>query len=122
MHAASAAFTKEDIDKRGPVDAWQMLTNVPGVKIVDSLSVTAESTRGMKMLPNLIMVPCYFVVMVDGKEMTPNTGQGAFDLRLLPKPNEIHGIEVFDGPARIPLQYGGAKKDTWCGLIAVWTR
>jgi hypothetical protein len=41
---------------------------------------------------------------------------------LLPKPEEIHGIEVFAGPASIPLQYSGIGKDKWCGLIAIWTR
>jgi hypothetical protein len=122
MHAASAAFTKDDIDKRGPVDAWQMLTNVPGVKIVDSLGVTAESTRGMRVTPNLQLVPCYMMVLIDGIEMHPSGNNTAFDLRQLPKPNEIHGIEVFDGPARIPVQYSGAGDNKWCGMIMVWTR
>jgi hypothetical protein len=122
LHAASAAFTKEDIDKRGPVDAWQMLTNVPGIKIVDSSSVTAESTRGMKVMPNLSLQKCYLRVMIDGMEMRPLPGAQAFDLRRLPKPNEIHGIEVFDGPASTPIQYSGARDDTWCGIIMVWTR
>jgi hypothetical protein len=123
MHAANAAFTKEDIDKRGPVDVWQMLLNVPGVKIVDSGMVTAESTRGMKVLPNMTLIPCYFRILVDGMEMKPTRPQDlAVDLRLLPKPNEVHGIEVFDGPARIPLQYSGARDDTWCGMIMIWTR
>ncbi len=123
MHAANAAFTKEEIDKRGPVDIWQMLMNVPGVKIVDSGMVTAESTRGMRVTPQLTLVPCYFRIFVDGMEMKPVRPQdAAVDLRLLPKPNEVHGIEVFDGPARIPLQYSGARDDTWCGMIMIWTR
>lgn len=123
LRAASAAFTAADIDKRGPVDAWQMLQNVPGLKIVDSGMVTAESSRGQKVTPALTLVPCYFVVMVDAVEMKPiRPSDAAFDLRLLPKPNEIHGIEVFDGPARIPVQYMGARSDTWCGLIMIWTK
>jgi hypothetical protein len=121
-HAASAAFTKEDIDRRGPVDAWQMLTNVPGVKIVDTLAVTAESTRGHRMTPDLQLVPCFMMVLVDGMEMRPSGNNLAFDLRQLPKPNEIHGIEVFDGPARIPVQYSGAGDNKWCGMIMIWTR
>jgi hypothetical protein len=124
MHAASAAFTKADIDKRGPVDAWQMLTNVPGVKIIDSgATVTAESTRGMKVMPDLSLKKCYLMVLVDGMELKPSRPTDeAFNLNELPKPNEIHGIEVFDGPASIPLQYGGAGKDKWCGMIMIWTR
>ena len=123
MHAANAAFTKDDIDKRGPVDIWQMLMNVPGVKIVDTGMVTAESTRGMKVTPQMTLVPCYFRIVVDGMEMKPTRPQDlAVDLRLLPKPNQVHGIEVFDGPARIPIQYTGARDDTWCGMIMIWTR
>ena len=123
MHAANAAFTKEDIDKRGPVDIWQMLTNVPGVKIVDSGMVTAESTRGMKVTP---ATHPRAVLLQDSRRRNGNetdaSQDAAFDLRLLPKPNEVHGIEVFDGPARIPLQYSGARDDTWCGMIMIWTR
>ena len=61
-------------------------------------------------------------VMVDGLVMNSGPGQLTFDLRLLPKPEEIHGIEVFAGPASIPLQYGGSGSNKWCGLIAIWTR
>ena len=40
----------------------------------------------------------------------------------LPPPDQIHGIEVFAGPASIPPQYNGAANDKMCGLIAIWTR
>lgn len=123
MHAANAAFTKEEIDKRGPVDVWQTLTNVPGVLVVDSGMVTAESTRGKKVTPDLQLVPCYFMILVDGLEMKPTRpSDAAYDLRLLPKPNEVHGMEVFDGPAIIPVQYSGAGDNKWCGMIMIWTR
>jgi hypothetical protein len=65
---------------------------------------------------------CYFVVMVDGQLMTPSGNNEAFDLRQLPRPDEIHGIEVFAGPSSIPVQYGGTGSGKWCGMIAVWTR
>ena len=45
-----------------------------------------------------------------------------FDLRMLPPPEEVYGLEVFAGPSSIPPQYGGVGVGKWCGLIAVWTR
>jgi hypothetical protein len=121
-HTATVSFTHEDIVKRNPVDAWQMLTAVPSVRIVDSAGVTAESTRSLNVNPDLSVSKCYMTVMVDGLVMNSGPGQLTFDLRLLPKPEAIHGIEVFAGPASIPLQYSGIGKDKWCGLIAIWTR
>jgi hypothetical protein len=65
---------------------------------------------------------CYFAVMVDGQMLTPSGNDKAVDLRLLPPPEEVHGLEVFSGPSSIPPQFGGVGVDKWCGLIAVWTR
>jgi hypothetical protein len=119
---ATASITRDDIVKRNPVDAWQMLSNVPSIKIVDSSSVTAQSTRSGHMLPDGSIEPCYLLVAVDGLVLNKSPGMKAFDLRQLPKPDEIHGIEVFAGAASIPLQYGGSGDGKWCGLIAIWTR
>lgn len=117
-HSASASLTRDDIVKRNPVDTWQVLTNIPGVVVaVRDFNVVATSQRAF--VKDFGNEPCFLRVMVDGVLMN-NTG--SFDLGKLPKPEEIHGIEVFVGPARIPLQYGGIGSDKWCGLIAVWTR
>jgi outer membrane receptor for Fe3+-dicitrate len=120
-HSATASFTRDDIIKRNPVDVWQMLTAVPSIRIVDSAGVTVESTRSLNVNPDMSVAKCYLTVMVDGLVMNA-TPQQAFDLRLLPKPEEIHGVEVFAGPSSIPVQYNGAGTNKWCGLIAVWTR
>ena len=121
-HLATVSITREDIRKRNPVDAWQMLTAVPSILIVDSAAVTAESTRSQRLRPDLSIEKCYIAVMIDGMIMNGNPSDKAFDLRQLPKPEEIHGIEVFAGPSSIPMQYGGTGDGKWCGMIAVWTR
>jgi hypothetical protein len=119
---ATAAFTRADILKRNPVDLWQMLTNVPSMRVVDTSVVTAESTRG-RLLANGSMRACYFAVMIDGILKLPNPGDGAFDLRHLPPTEDVYGVEIFAGPSSIPLQYGGlGDNNKWCGLIAIWTR
>ena len=122
-HQATASFTRADILRRNPADAWQMLTSVPSILIADNdTMVVARSVRGAtKGL--LDISPCYVQVMVDGVIKITLGGQKGYDLRDLPRPDEIHGIEVFAGPASIPLQYGGlGGAEKWCGLIAVWTR
>lgn len=119
---ATASFTREDIRKRNPVDAWQMLLAVPSIKIADTSGVTVESTRGRVTKPDGSQAKCYLAVMVDGLVMNATPGHEGFDLRQLPRPEDIHGIEVFAGPSSIPLQYLSTGKNGWCGLIAIWTR
>jgi hypothetical protein len=122
-HQATVSFTRADILKRNPADAWHMLTTVPSILIADNdTMVVARSARGAtKGL--LDISPCYVQVMVDGIVKNKLAGDKGYDLRDLPRPDEIHGIEVFAGPASIPLQYGGiGGAEKWCGLIAIWTR
>ena len=42
--------------------------------------------------------------------------------RDLPTPKEIAGIEVYSGPATIPLQYKTVMGHAFCGVILLWTR
>ncbi len=124
-HDATAAFTAEDIHKVNPVDAWQMVSRVPSVKFIPKGAnggMFAASARGAKMGG-----PCYMAVMIDGLTMPAKPGEPGFNLADLPRPDEIHGIEVFAGAARIPVQYnslGGGEHGTsrMCGLIAIWTK
>jgi hypothetical protein len=143
--SASTAFTREDILKVNPVDTWQMLSRAPELKLVPhgaNGGLWAVSTRAMKIDGGTLQaVPCFMSVMIDGvvmggdsggggvkgltrsggdPTMTPQGGQ--FDMARLPPPDQIHGIEVFAGPASIPPQYNDAANDKMCGLIAIWTR
>lgn len=118
-HEATASFTRDDILKVNPVDTWQMLRRVSSVKLISfgkTGGMFAASNRGM-----VVGKLCFMNVMVDGVMMaTPM--DGPFDVAKLPPPDEIHGIEVFAGAASLPVQYGGAGNNKWCGLIAIWTR
>jgi carboxypeptidase family protein/TonB-dependent receptor-like protein len=122
LHQATVSFTEDDIRLRNPVDVWQMLTNVPSLRIVDSAGVTVESTRSNVVNPDGSQSKCYVQVMVDGQIIQPTPNMAGVDLRTLPKPNEIHGVEVFAGPSTIPVQYAGTGKNKWCGMIAIWTK
>jgi hypothetical protein len=120
-HTATASITRADIEKRGPVDTWQMLTGVASVTVTDRDSmVVATSARSMS--AGVTNAPCYLVVMVDGTIMNHDPQHLAFDLRQLPPPSEIHGIEIFAGPGTIPLEYAGEGGGKWCGMLAFWTK
>jgi hypothetical protein len=122
---ASAAFTEDDIHKVNPVETSQMLSRVPSLKLVPSGAnggLLAMSTRAMRIDPGTMQaVPCFLSVMIDGMMMAGDV-DGNFDISHLPPPADIHGIEVFAGPASIPPKYNGAGGAKMCGLIAIWTR
>jgi hypothetical protein len=144
-HEATASFNRDDILKVNPVDTWQMLSRVPALRLIPngpSGGVWAVSTRAMKLDGTTLQsVPCFMSVMIDGVMMggdpapvvilsgmnsktstPPKQSDGTFDMTNLPPPDQIHGIEVFGGPASIPPKYNGAANDKMCGLIAIWTR
>jgi hypothetical protein len=148
-HEATASFDRDDIVKVNPVDTWQMLSRVPALKLIPNGAnggMWAVSARGMKLDGvTLQAVPCFMSVMIDGVMMAgdpppsaggsstppgklaktsapPNPGGGVFDMTNLPPPDQIHGIEVFGGPASIPVKYSGSANNKMCGLIVIWTR
>jgi len=121
LHAATSTITRDDIEKRNPVDLWQMLTGIPSITVVDTNSVTVQSARAYT-ARNGALLPCYLSVMVDGIFQRPKPGAAAFDLRELPPLLEIYGVEVFAGGSSIPVQFSGTGDGKACGLIAVWTR
>ncbi len=117
---ATASFTAADIRKRNVLRTWEMLRMVPSVAVAGgrSGSVRAASTRS----------PCDLRLIVDGVERT-GPGNAPGDLGDLPPPSEIHGIEVFAGPASVPAKYNSPGRTSptlggisTCGLIAVWTK
>ncbi|WP_373058112.1 carboxypeptidase regulatory-like domain-containing protein [Gemmatimonas sp.] len=121
--SASGVVTREQIDKLGPIVLSRMLRGINGVRVADSSGATvAISTRGDKPTrnargPGLTMVPCVMRVAVDGILMPAQ-----FNIDQI-VPRDVHGIEVFSGPARTPPELGGGlRTDDWCGLIAIWTR
>jgi hypothetical protein len=123
--AGTFFVTRGEIEKRSPVDAWQMLQHSPGIQIraggasgagMYAVTSRAAQTSLDNRKPD---APCYLRVLIDGV-MLPDPMP---DLsHVLPKPSDIHGMEVWAGPASIPPQYGGSGGGKWCGMIAVWTK
>lgn len=121
-HSATVTITRDEIVKRNPVDLWQMLMHIPSIRVTDSDTMTAiTSTRAQ--VQNFGGQPCFIPIMVDGVVLNRDPAHNSFNANTLPRPEEVHGIEIFAGPASIPLRYGGlGGEGKWCGLIAIWTR
>ena len=136
LRQTTVSITAEDIAKRNPVDTWQMLTNVPSMRVIQYGSgapgVFAMSSREQRVVQRRdgsgggTSVPCWYRVMIDGVTLP----DAMPDLStVLPTPSDVHGIEVFAGLATIPPQYNsmvadgqGGSKSPACGLIAIWTK
>jgi hypothetical protein len=110
---ATAVVTRSEIEMRSPVSTWQLLTRMPSVMVVDTADKKVVRTA------RRMSIPCVVRVGVDGSllpELEP-------DIRNLPPPSEVHGIEVFSGISTAPLQYGSRFTDVqMCGLVMIWTR
>lgn len=113
---------------RQQIDAWHphrtsdLMRRVLGIKLIDSSgTMLAASTRGEKvdlMASNAVRSwgPCVMRVGLDGHVKEWGFPMDAVD------PDQIHGIEVFNGPASIPSEFAGLRKDSFCGLVMIWTR
>lgn len=135
QHQATVSITADDIERRNPVETWQMLTNVPSMRVIQGAGmagVYAMSTRETPVVQRQdglgggSSVPCWYRVMLDGV-LLPDAQPDLSNV--LPNPHEIHGIEVFAGLATIPPQYNnritdsrGNTRSNSCGLILVWTK
>jgi hypothetical protein len=125
LKLTTATISRAEIEKRNPFALSQMLTNLPSIRIADSAGVkVAISTRGMKKgyftdntgRPREGLVNCMLQVMVDNVLMPYG-----FDLDQI-SPQEVHGIELFAGAARMPPNLSSIRTDSWCGLLVIWTR
>lgn len=110
-----AYVTRKQILRQNPGSVIQILRNVSGVTIADSLGVRrAVSARG-RVSTREAMKTCEFPIVVDNVQVL-----GLEQLQGI-RPQSVYGVEVYLGPASIPHQLIAAAKGTWCGLIAVWT-
>jgi hypothetical protein len=111
--------TRETIERQMPQVTSDLLRRLLGVRIVDSMGVQLPvSTRGPK--PTLTggrpTAPCVLRVAVDGQLKEPYFPMNTITVA------DIHGIELYSGPANIPPEFGGSRRDAGCGLVMIWTR
>jgi hypothetical protein len=120
-HSGSATYiTRAEIDKRRQSQTTDLLRRVTSITIADSLGVLMAVSRRT---PKFVMTGqkadlanCPLQVAVDGQ-----LKEWGYAVNAIPV-GEIHGIEIYPGPATIPAEYAGMRRDAACGLILIWTR
>lgn len=110
---SSRYVTRDDIDRLHPMHLSDVVRGIPSVTIMmDGTKPIPMNRRGVTMGG----MGCAYQVGLDGHLM-----EGGFDMNSV-DPSEVHGVEVFPGPATVPMEYRSSRRSSGCGLIMIWTR
>ena len=124
-------MTRPDIESRNSLLATELIRSFTSIKLVGAggtlgspgyyaVSIRGAATPlhqslGTRAKGGAADGSCFLQVVIDGiPQDTP------YNLDLLPPPRELAGIEVYSGPATIPIRFKGFDRS--CGVILVWTR
>jgi hypothetical protein len=103
-------LTQADIERRHAVFFGDLIRPVLSVRVV-----TGAGVHVFEEYAHSVRSGCAFTVFLDGVQLPKPT-----DLNQLSSPNDVAGIEIYSGPATIPVQYN--TQGAWCGVILVWTK
>ncbi|MEO7360039.1 MAG: TonB-dependent receptor [Gemmatimonadaceae bacterium] len=113
----SAVITREQIEKRNPVVLSQMFRAMPGLQVAEEQGFKYPvAARGSVPKNGAGVTACPMRIMVDGVMRPPLSNLDDVI------PSDVHGVEVYYGPASLPMQLAMFRTDKWCGLVAIWTR
>lgn len=101
-------ITAEDIDRQHPINTSDLLRMVPGMVV---------QTRGISSNLRLRNSGCDPLVWLDGMPATA----GYLDVDAF-APSSLAGIEVYSGPATVPVELRAPGGQSSCGVIALWSR
>lgn len=113
---------REAIERQAPQEITDVLERLQGVEVRYPVSTNpllrAVLLRGGRR-DNLLGGTCYPSIYIDGV-LVHRAGDEPAYLNEIIGPDQVAGVEVFQGAAEVPVQYGGTSAS--CGVIAVWTR
>jgi hypothetical protein len=100
-----AFVTRDDIVKRNPLRTSDLFRSITGVSVVpNGMQNELRMARSMTCAPD---------IYIDGLEAR------GFRIDDIP-PVDIAGIEVFHGPAEVPVRF--RRMQSMCGVVSIWTR
>jgi hypothetical protein len=102
-------ISQADIEKRNALYVGDLVRTL--------LSVDVKEGRGSQIAYSHREGNCAFQVFLDGAPLPPPV-----NLKDLPRPRDLAGIELYSGAATIPLQYKTNRGGGFCGVILVWTK
>lgn len=116
-------FTRAEIEERRPSHLTDLLSLVPGVRVVPR-----GTRRVLTMSRSLGSRDCPAQIYVDGLHMNRRlasslrdlAGAGAFTIDDLVSPQSVEGIEVYRGISTVPAEF--LSPDAACGVVVIWTR
>jgi hypothetical protein len=113
-------LTDSQIMKAGQARLTNVFRSYPSLYLWDSAGtylVTSRRARKPVLLgAKFDLAPCVFQLVLDNVLMP-----WGFDMDQLDRA-EIHGIEIYSGPATVPPEFNGTRRDAMCGVIAIWTK
>ncbi len=138
-------ITRDEIERRAPARMTDLLSSVPGVRLVPSSSGLTRSSlsfRGSRLSMGGACHPRVFVdglIVILGDARVRGTDIYGFpeqpteveaDPAERPEialddvviPEDVAAVEVYRRGAEVPARFGGTSTSTQCGVIAIWTR
>jgi hypothetical protein len=122
---------RERLDQAGQRRLSDVLSTVPGLRIISGGGgAWATTTRGgatpnligaAQQSPQAMIAECYCDIYVDGALLyaTGTGGTPSLDLNAW-APSALEAVEFFSNPGQVPAEFsrGGAV----CGVLMLWTR
>ena len=102
-------LTRQQLDQRGASQFADVFRSVPGVRV--------QSQAGVTSLVSSRRRGCLMAIYIDGTEATYLSR----NVNALPY-DDIAAVEVYRGPAEVPIEYTQTKSQETCGAVLVWTR
>lgn len=107
-------LTPEEIERRRPLTTRDLMRGIPRVEIR-----SPELTGAAIYLRGGPTGSCAPRAWLDGVPVT-TVGSTGFVLEDVVDIRDIEAMEIYTGPASVPLQFGGVEGG--CGAILIWTR
>lgn len=108
-HGQGHYITEDQLALRQAIQFTDVLRMTPGMQVVPNGSMGyAVMGRGN----------CTPDVYLDGMPIV----DGASSLNDLINPNDVSGVEVYNGGATVPVQFSGTSGGGSCGAVVVWSK
>jgi hypothetical protein len=104
--------TREQIDKRNPMNLSDMMRMVPGAVLIPARVGSQSVLRFSRATGARDCPPQYWV-----------DGVKAYNLNIDDiVPGDVEGIEIYPGASTVPPQFNTREGTTICGVVLIWTR
>lgn len=113
-------LTRADIERRQPRLLSDALAGVQSIRLMERGSgkvvIAARGLQPVARTGGYMAAPCMLRLVIDGM---PQAVGASLDQV---SPHEVAGIEIYPGAASMPVEFAHFQEDSWCGVVAIWTR